>query len=54
MDTKIATEIASLKFGKAHETFFSIFKEEANLLKAEGAIHGKEVAYIYKLNETFR
>jgi hypothetical protein len=52
--TKIATEIASLKFNKAHETFFSIFKEEANLLTAEGSFPGKEVAYIHKLNETFR
>ena len=51
--TKIATEIASLKFSKAHETLFSIFKEEANLLKAEGAFPGKEVAYIHKLNEAF-
>ncbi len=52
--TKIATEIVSLKFSKAHGTFFSIFKEEANLLKAEGSFPGKEVAYIHKLKETFR
>ena len=51
--TKIVSEIASLKFSKAHQTFFSIFKEEANLLKEEGAFQGKEVAYIHKLNESF-
>lgn len=51
--TKIGSEIATLQFSKAHESFFSIFKQEVNLLEAESNFVGKQVAYIHKLRQNF-
>ena len=44
----------TLKFSKITNNFFQIFKANTTLLESEQNLKGRELAYIHKINKTFR
>jgi hypothetical protein len=43
-----------LKFSKITNSFFQLFKDETTLIEGEQNINGRELAYIHKINQTFK